>query len=351
MAIVLVNQLKNADRLSEDVHTKLGNVLMNKGKYINSRDIEVLKAFFVNAVSIESKGIEEVAEQKIEDPENPIMHFYEEYDRMLILMRKVFTLANSGESLPILDIRTRLEKLVLQIQHYNVLTFNPRNVAIGDYNVHNAIMVALTSYQIALWRGLLPKDLLPIALAGLFHDIGNAKIDESLLNKVGKLTNDELDEIRKHCVYGYNILKGVPAINEGVKLTALQHHEKEDGSGYPMGVTGDKIHPYSKIVSVADIFHAMTLNRNHKKALSPYIVLEQLMKESFGKLDPLIVQMFIEKVTRFTNGTLVKLSDNRIGEIVFSDRNNLTRPMISINGVILNLATVRNIYIQQVIRN
>src|SRR5690606_30313385 len=157
----------------------------------------------------------------------------------------------------------------------------------------------------------------PIALAGLFHDIGNVRIDAAILEKPSKLTSAELEEMRRHTIYGYQILKTVPSINEGVKLCALQHHEKEDGTGYPLALKGDKIHPYAKFVAVADIFHAMTGNRTYKKPTSPYLVLEQLMTDSFGKLDPAIVQTFVTKVTQFNQGTVVKLNDSRIGEIIF----------------------------------
>lgn len=140
------------------------------------------------------------------------------------------------------------------------------------------------------------------------------------------------------------------AINEGVKLTAIQHHEREDGSGYPLGIKGDKIHLYSKIVAISDIFHAMTSDRYHKKAASPYLVLDQLFTESFGKLEPALVQTFIQKVTQFHNGVLVKLNDKRIGEIVFSDRANPTRPWVNVNGQIINLTMERSLYIQDVIQ-
>jgi HD-GYP domain-containing protein (c-di-GMP phosphodiesterase class II) len=249
-----------------------------------------------------------------------------------------------------MEMRTRLQTLISNIDQYNVLTFSAKNWALDDFIYHNSIMVSLTSYLLAKWHGLPEKDLMPIALAGLLHDIGNVKVDRDLLGKQDKLTAKEIEEIRKHSVLGYNILKNVPALNEGVKLCALQHHEREDGSGYPLGVKSDKIHIYAKVVAIADVFHAMTNHRHYKSAISPYLVLEELYKDSFGKLEPAMVQTFINKVTSFHNGTLVKLSDNRIGEIVFSDRSNPTRPWVNVNGSIVNLSVERNLYIQDVIQ-
>ncbi|WP_248929337.1 HD-GYP domain-containing protein [Paenibacillus hamazuiensis] len=352
MATVPVSQLKTGEKIIENVQTKLGSVLFQKGKIVTERDIEILRAFLIPSVVIESKSAEvsEAAEAPPEEPVSTVLPFYLQYDKMFGLLKKVFNLANANQSLPILEIRTAMESLIQTIDHYNILTFSPRNNTVRDFVYHKSIMVSLTSYMLGKWHGLPQKDLMPVALGGLLHDIGNSKIDDAILYKPGKLTEQELEEVKRHTVIGYNILKSLPAVNEGVKLCAVQHHEREDGSGYPLGVKGDKIHLYAKIVAIADMFHAMTTHRAHKKAESPYLVLEELFQEAFGKLDPVLVQTFINKVTQFHNGTLVKLSDNRIGEIVFSDRANPTRPWVNINGTIVNLTVERNLFIKDVIQ-
>nr|WP_205516816.1 HD-GYP domain-containing protein [Paenibacillus sp. SYP-B3998] len=344
--------MKYGERLGDNVLTKLGSTLFYKGKVITEKEIEILKAFLIPSVFIESKiGAEpEVVVEEARPTESSAVHpFYVEYQNMLTLLKRIFRLASGGQPFPILDIRTRLEALIQHIDAYKVLTFTPKNVNLQDYIYHNSIMVSLTSYSLAKWHGLQQKDLMQIALAGLLHDIGMAKVDYAILEKKNPLTSSEMDEVKAHTLIGYNILKNITAINEGVKLSALQHHEREDGSGYPLGVKGDKIHLYAKIVAIADIYHAMTNVRSYRTALSPYLVLEQLFTESFGKVDPTLVQVFINKSTQISNGTLVKLSDNRVGEIVFSDRAYPTRPWININGTIVNLALERSLFIQDVL--
>jgi HD-GYP domain-containing protein (c-di-GMP phosphodiesterase class II) len=232
---------------------------------------------------------------------------------------------------------------------YNVLTFVPPPAAGAvDVLIRNSVLCAMTSYQLAKWNKFPEKDWLPIAMAGLLHDIGNVKVDPSIFNKPSRLTSEEFQEMRQHSVYGFKLLEGIASLNQGVWLTALQHHERIDGSGYPMKVKGEKIHPYAKIVAIADVYHAMTSNRNYRKAESPYLVLEELHAGSFGKLDPFYVQTFIERTTQFHNGVFVKLNDGRIGEIVFTDRNHPTRPMISVNGEIVNLGLNRQYFICEV---
>lgn len=352
MAIVSVSQLKIGDKIVEDVITKMGNVLFKKGFNVTQREYEILRAFLIPSVSIEAKESDSEATDKAEEfkaEDTGLIQFYTEYDKMIQLLKKVFKDAMSSPTIPILDIRNGMEHLIAKIQHYNILTFTPRMLSTDEYIYHNSIMVALTSFILARWHGFQSKDWMPIALGGLLHDIGNAKVDRAILSKPSKLTVLEVEEVRRHTLYGYSILKNIPALNEGSKLGALQHHEREDGSGYPLAVKGDKIHPYAKVIAVADIFHAMTSHRTYKKAQSPYLVLEQLQKESFGKLDPIIVSTFINKVTQFHNGTIVRLSDNSVGEIIFTDRANPTRPMVNVNGTIINLAVDRKLFIQEVI--
>ncbi|MCU6339384.1 HD-GYP domain-containing protein, partial [Enterobacter quasiroggenkampii] len=214
---------------------------------------------------------------------------------------------------------------------------------------HKSAAVALTSYLIGQWSGYPSKEGMQIALSGLLHDIGKTKVDSDIWSKKGTLTENEKIEMRRHTHYGYELLRNVPAINEGVKLAALQHHERIDGSGYPLGVTGERIHPYAKIVAIADIFHAMTQNRIYKRASSPYIALERLKEESFGQLDPQLVRTFIHKVAQTHQNAFVKLNDGRVGRIVFTEDSHLTRPWVSVDGSIVQLTQERQIWIEEVL--
>lgn len=366
MTVVSLANLKAGHRIGEDVLTPLGSVLFHKGTVITTRELEILEAFLISSVTIdnvenapketgassdkdkaqqEKKPSSEVA--KSDKASTP---FHIEYEKMIDLIRNVFATQVTAQGMPIMDLRTQLEKLLQHIHEYKVLSFMPRSFMERDYLLHNSICCALTSYLIGQWTALPQKDWMQIALAGLLHDIGNNRIDRSILSKPNTLSSDEKEEMKRHTVYGYQLLKGIAALNEGVKLTALQHHEKIDGSGYPLGIDTTQIHPYAKIVAVADIFHAMTLNKTYRKGISPYLVLDQLEAEAYGKLDPYYVRVFIEKAVQFSNGTIVKLNDDRMGEIIFTDKSNPTRPWVSINGSIVNLTQERQFHIKEIIK-
>ena len=356
MAQVLLSKLKPGDKIVQDVQTPLGNTLFHKGVVVTSRELEILQAFQVRSVEVEAadkldKTVASEKKNEAEEEKQAVSSFQAEYEETLQLIKRTFNNALSGQSLPILEIRKQMEKLIGLIGEYNVLTYNPVGLKADDYWYHNSLLTGLTSYLLARWNGFAAKDWVQIALAGLLHDIGNTKVDRAILFKPNALTSEEREEVRRHTVNGYQLLKSSPALNEGVKLAALQHHEREDGSGYPLGIKADKIHPYAKIVAIADTFHAMTLNKVYKKAASPYVVLEEIRENAFGKLEPSYVRMFIERATQFHNGTVVKLSDGRSGEIVFSDRSQPTRPWVSVAGTIVNLSIERHLYIQEVISN
>ncbi|OBZ10343.1 MULTISPECIES: HD-GYP domain-containing protein [Bacillales] len=357
MAAVTLSHLKLGDKIIEDVLTPLGGTLFHKGKIVTAKEIDILQAFLITSVEIESNQASgKTREDDDEDAEQeaaPVFVgtlLHEEYDKMVNVLRQVFNSFVAGQAMPVMDIRKQLEKMLEHIKSYNLLTFVPRHFMEKDYLLHNSITSALTSYLIAQWTGFPQKDWMQVAFAGLLHDIGNVKIDRSILTKPNPLSAEEKEEMMRHTVLGYQLLKNVPALNEGVKMAALQHHEKVDGTGYPLGIDATKIHPYAKIVAIADIFHAMTLNKAYRKAASPYLVLEQIQSDAFGKLDPSYVRTFVEKATQFHNGTIVRLSDERIGEIVFSDRNHPTRPWVSMDGTIVNLIVERHLHIKEVLR-
>jgi hypothetical protein len=356
MPIIPAAQTKIGDRVGSDVQTALGSVLFEKGRLLSERDLDILQAFLVTSVDIQREGLEEVETEPVYEEtsataEVSLSSLQESFLQLEKLLIRTMSMVGSGQKLPVLDLRNAMNALLEHIDEYNVLTFFAPPGGSGNVLVRNSVLCAMTSYQLAKWCKLPEKDWLQLALAGLLHDIGNIKVDEEILRKPIRLSPEEVQEMRQHTIYGFRLLENVTALNQGVWLSALQHHERIDGSGYPMKVKGDKIHQYAKIVAIADMYHAMTSNRHYKKAESPYLVLEELYSGSFGKLEPLYVQTFIERTTQFHNGVFVRLSDGRIAEIVFSDRNNPTRPMVSVNGQIINLAQQRQMFIVEVFAN
>ena len=127
-----------------------------------------------------------------------------------------------------------------------------------------------------------------ISMAGLLHDIGKFKIPDEILLKPGKLTKEEFEVIKKHTVYGYEILNNFKIL-ESTKRAALLHHEKFDGSGYPFGYTADKIDDISAIITIADVYDAMTSKRCYRDGMCPFDVIEDFEYDGISKYHPCLL--------------------------------------------------------------
>lgn len=349
-------------KLGEDVHTSLGGLLFPKGTLLFEREMELLDAFFIKEVTLEDDAAKtDKKDERAEDKEGKYAkgngqavsekkEFEQKFDKAVSSVKNLLQRVQGGENIPVMELREVVSPLLHKVQEQPNILFALSKVSnVDSYIYEHSIAVGMLAYVIAKWMKVPEKEWMQVSLAGTLLDIGKTKIDSKILLKPGKLTSEEFEEMKKHTLYGYQIIKASPGLNEGVALAALQHHEREDGSGYPMGVKGNQLHLYSKIVAIADVYHAMCSERVYQKAASPYVVVEQLMQDSYGKLDPKIVHTFVEGITQFSSGTLVELNDGSIAKIIFTDRNNPTRPMIETNGKIINLAETRHLSIIKII--
>ena len=165
----------------------------------------------------------------------------------------------------------------------------------GEMEMLHSRRVSELSSKLASALGLDKEKVDEIRLAGLMHDIGKIGIPEQILNKPGKLTDEEYEIIKKHSEAGYRILK---ASNEFYKIAiyVLQHHERIDGKGYPYGLTGEEITLPAKIIAIADAYDAMTSTRSYREAKTKEYAISQLLKYAGTQFDENLVKVFIEKV-------------------------------------------------------
>jgi HD-GYP domain-containing protein (c-di-GMP phosphodiesterase class II) len=155
--------------------------------------------------------------------------------------------------------------------------------------------------------------------------------------------------MKQHPIYGYNILKKNNILSNDVLMGALMHHEREDGSGYPLGLKGEKIHTYGKIVAVADIFDAMMSDRVYRKKRPPFKVAEYISDRSFDSLDPYISRVFLQGISRFFVGNIVRLSDGRIGKVIYIYPQQPTKPVVLAGGEFLDFSKESDITIVEII--
>ena len=217
-----------------------------------------------------------------------------------------------------------------------------------DLTFAHCMNVALISNILAGWLNLSEEDIETATLCGLLHDIGKLAIPDQIIKKPSKLTDEEYKIVKTHTIQGYNILKD-QNINVHVKNAALMHHEKCDGSGYPFGLTGNKIDPFAKIVAIADVYDAMTAARVYRGPLCPFQVIDIFEKEGLQKYEAAYILKFLENVVMTYMNNRVRLSDGTQGDIVYINHAHLSRPMIKAGDRFIDLSTSPNLSIEQIL--
>jgi putative nucleotidyltransferase with HDIG domain len=217
-----------------------------------------------------------------------------------------------------------------------------------DLTYVHCVNVALIASIIGKWLHFSQEDIDTLTLCGLLHDIGKLVIPTSILKKPGKLTCDEYAIMKQHVNLGYEHLKD-QNIDPRIKEACLFHHEKADGSGYPFQMCGDKIPDFAKIVTIADIYDAMTSARVYRKPICPFEVISMMEDDVYTKFDPRFMLPFMDNiVTSYINNN-VRLSNGQAGEVIFINRNAFSRPVIKCDNDFIDLSKVKGIRIVDIL--
>lgn len=360
MIRVKIHQLQEGCILAEDVVGKTKKPIIPKSTVLTPMLLNVLEKFLIEDVCVESvlaNGQPFKPSEVIEpNPHNSRNENEEDvvtlYLKAVQRYKKVFQSWQSGSPIDIGEVRSIIIPLLDRlINHRSEMLNLYRYTTKEDYLSHHAVSIGLLSGFLAKHLNYSKGDCYQIALAGFLCNCGMAKIDEKIIMKKSALTAEEYKEVKQHTVFGYKMVQKIPVLQEGVKLAVLQHHERNDGSGYPFGITDKQIHPYSKIVAVADVYHAMVSERLYRKKESPFKALEQIQMDSFGKLSMEVVQILLDSLGTFNVGTKVKLSNGEMAEIVFIQREEPTRPIVKTisTNEFISLSEQRNVYIAEVV--
>jgi putative nucleotidyltransferase with HDIG domain len=198
------------------------------------------------------------------------------------------------------------------------------------YTFEHSVSVAVLLVSFAKEMELDRDSVIKIGIGGLLHDIGKTRVPNQILNKPGKLTEEEFVIMRGHVVHSREILEQTSGIDPVPLAVAADHHERYDGSGYPNGKEGLEIGLYGRMAAIVDVYDAMTATRVYRKAIEPHEVLRKLIEWSKFQFELELVQRFVQCVGIYPAGTLVSLASGRIAVVLASGTAGLLYPLVRI---------------------
>lgn len=219
---------------------------------------------------------------------------------------------------------------------------------LNDIIYVHSVNVALISNILGQWLELPADDIKVLTAAALLHDIGKTQIPKEILTKPEKLSADEIQLLHTHTTLGYDILKD-KQLDQRIKDVALMHHERCDGTGYPSHLSYQDISPFAKIVAIADVYDAMTASRSYREPMCAFKVIETFENQGLSQYDPGYILTFMENIVSSYVNTDVLLSDGREAEIVFINRQRLSRPMVRCGKDFIDLTKTPNLKIDSLI--
>lgn len=338
MSKINIDLLNPGMIIEKDIYTTTNQLIICKNTIATENIIRRLKYFDIKNVDIcdeknsvtkeESFKIFKEDYNKIENSISNMLNglIKKEYSEKEIsnIVEETVKLYNTQSSALVLI------KMIQQLENDNIIFAHSLNVGI-------------LGMIIAKWSGFSEKECKFILQCGLFHDVGKLLIPKRILDKNSKLTINEFAEMKSHTVEGYNLLKSLD-VDEQIANVALLHHERIDGTGYPLQLKNkqiDKFSNISKIIAIADVYDGMTSKRAYRDAICPFLVFGKFEKEGINLFDPSYLMTFLKNIINTYINDEVLLSDGRKGKIVMVNNTSLGRPVIQSNGEFIDLAKYR----------
>ena len=364
MGVITVQDLKPGMITAAPVKTKAGQLIIGKNTALTESLITRMSFYNIQSVSvIDSKDTVEEEPKKIVAPEHELSYsqkvrksssfqkFQIDYTNHITnfnnYLKELVDTGTMNHATELVEIpKLLISETRTSIQFFDMI-HNLRQI--DDPICAHSLNVAMIARMLGKWLNFSEEDLDTLTLAAALHDVGKFLIPSDILNKKEKLTDNEFALIKQHPVLGYDLLKELN-IDYHVKQAALSHHERCDGSGYPLGLKTNEIDDHAMIISIADVYDAMTSARKYRTPLCPFEVIAEFEKDGLSKYNPQYILTFLEHIANAYQNNRILLNDGRSANIILLNSNHLSSPMIQLDdGTCLDLYREPNLYIKSVV--
>ena len=345
-----VSDLEEGMVTAEAVYTSEGILIVPRGITLTAPIIRHLEALNIFAIAVE----DEKDKTEILPPTEEFLEFKKEYSAVRYKVNNTFqnVLRKDADIEEINNIVNDSWDICRNTNNsYDTINMLYSMHTYSDATYTHSMNVGIIAALLGKWLGWSEKEQRFLHTCGLFHDIGKLQIPREILDKPGKLTIDEFKIMKNHTVLGYNLIKDL-GLEKSVVLSALLHHERCDGSGYPLGLTGDKIDRYAKIIAIADVYEAMTADRVYRKAMCPFDVVARFEESGFQQFETEYLLVFLHNIVDTYLHAKVLLNNGEEAEVILINRQKGSRPLvITSKGKPIDLSKEQSLKITRVISN
>ena len=347
---VSFNQLEEGMVVAKNLDQN-GIILLKKDNIITSQMIKKMQnLYFIGSVEVYTKSTEKKKTRAEFEKEAQHKRIEEEFKEISFKLQKTFRQLATEDGIAMNEIREFSRKIQNELNPSSMVIKNIVLYGSGiDTIYRHGVNVAALSALLGSWIGLEKSQLNLLVYSALLHDFGKTKIDRDILKKEVPLSKNEFNLIKTHSNMGYQIIKQISFLDKAVSYGVLMHHERIDGSGYPLGLKGEAIHQFAKIIAIADVFDAINSDRGYKKKKLPFEALQLVKNESLCKLDYEYVKVFLEHIVGYYTGEEVLLNTNQKCKIIQMNINNLEKPLVIIDEEFIDLEKTKDLYIKELL--
>ena len=344
------NKIKPGMRISKNLEQN-GRILLKQDILVTDQIITKLKKmYYIESVEVYDNEIIEKQVSIEEKKQGELRKIEDDFREISSRLQNTFRKIVSKNETSMNEIREFSQKIQNELKPSSMVIKNIVLYGSGEDSIYrHGVNVAALSALLGRWIGLEESKINLLVYSAILHDVGKTKIEKEVLKKYTPLTKSEFNMIKTHTSAGYNLIKGITFLDKSVSYGVLMHHERVDGSGYPLGLKGEGIHAFAKVIAIADVFDAINSDRGYKDKKLPFEALQIVKNEGLGKLDYEYVKIFLEHIVGYYTGEEVLLNTDEKCKIIQMNVNNLEKPLVMKNEEFIDLAKEKHLYIKEML--